>query len=192
MLDIIAFSAPGADTGRFPQLFAETARGHGLVLRRLKTVCAAQELTGEDLSQYNVLIVASPRLLETAELLLAELLQTREALPEVFMIKNGAEYLPVRLSEIFFFEAKAKKMALKTKSQEITFYATFEQVTEQLPAWFMRVHKGFIVNTRKIKSANFSELALTMTDGSAIPISRRNKADVRAMLEQFQKAGDET
>jgi DNA-binding LytR/AlgR family response regulator len=99
-----------------------------------------------------------------------------------FAIKKGAQDVFVNADDIYFFEAKAKKIALKTISQEITFYSNFDSVLEQLSESFIRCHKGFVVNLVHIKSADWRDMLLHLADGSAIPVSRGHKQAVAEAL----------
>jgi DNA-binding LytR/AlgR family response regulator len=99
-----------------------------------------------------------------------------------FMIKNGSEQVFIDIEDIYFLEARAGKMVLKTHAQEISFYATFEAVMTQLPDWFIRCDRGIVVNTRYVKNASWSDMLLYLKDGSQIPVSRRNKKAVAEKL----------
>ena len=100
----------------------------------------------------------------------------------LFSIKSGGEYFSVDTGDILFFEAQGKKIAVKTKGQEISFYSNFDAVLEQLPNWFVRCHKGYVVNLKQATGANFTDMTLTLRDRSIIPVSRTYKDDVRALL----------
>lgn len=100
----------------------------------------------------------------------------------VFSIKSGGEYFSVDTGDILFFEAQGKKIAVKTKGQEISFYSNFDAVLEQLPDWFIRCHKGYVINIKQVAQASFTEMTLTLRDQSTIPISRTYRDDVRALL----------
>ncbi|MDR1605184.1 MAG: LytTR family transcriptional regulator [Gracilibacteraceae bacterium] len=104
----------------------------------------------------------------------------------VFPVKNGAETKLFRASDIFFFEAQGRKIALRTKAQEILFYSNFDQLLRQLPDWFLRCHRGYIVNIKKIDGVNFADNVITMTEGSAVPISRTYRDSVRERLEELK------
>jgi DNA-binding LytR/AlgR family response regulator len=110
-----------------------------------------------------------------------KLMERREQ--QRFTIKSGGEYFTVNTGEILFFEAQGKKIAIKTRGQEILFYSNFEAILEQLPDCFMRCHKGYVVNTRMIAQASFTEMALTLRDQSVIPISRTHRDEIRQLLE---------
>jgi|LSQX01.3.fsa_nt_gb DNA-binding LytR/AlgR family response regulator len=100
----------------------------------------------------------------------------------VFTIKSGGEYYPVNIGDISFFEAVGKKIALNTSGQEISFYSNFDSVLEQLPDWFVRCHKGYVVNIRHIEHVSFTNMLLTLKDKCMIPISRTYRDNIRACL----------
>jgi len=100
-----------------------------------------------------------------------------------FTIKSGSEYFSVNTGDISFFEAQGKKIAIKTKGQEILFYSNFETILEQLPDWFIRCHKGYVVNTKLITQANFTEMMLKLKDQSYIPISRTYRNEIRSVID---------
>ena len=104
----------------------------------------------------------------------------------VFPVKSGAETRLLRTCDIYFFEAQGRKVALRTKAQEISFYSSFEQLTNQLPEWFMRCHRGYIVNTKKMKAVNFAESNILLSDGSSVPFSRSYRDAAKAALDKLQ------
>lgn len=101
----------------------------------------------------------------------------------IFTVKIGGEYFSINTGEISFFEAQGKKIAVKTRGQEILFYSSFGTILEQLPHWFVRCHKGFVINTKQIIQTSFTEMRLMLKDESIIPISRTYKDEIRTMLE---------
>lgn len=105
----------------------------------------------------------------------------------IFTVKNGGEYFSINTGEISFFEAQGKKIAVKTRGQEILFYSSFRTILEQLPDWFARCHKGFVVNTKQIIQTSFTEMTLMLKDESVIPISRTYKDEIRIMLEARER-----
>jgi len=108
----------------------------------------------------------------------AEFLRVQQGKQQKFVVKSGAENMYVNVDDIYFFEARAKKMAIKTFTQEISFYSSFDSVFEQLSEGFIRCHKGFAVNLRHIKGVNWRDMELAMVDGSFIPVSRSYKQTV--------------
>ena len=124
------------------------------------------------------------RLYQTIKEIYAEYTRVSERGEQpVYTVKSGGEFFNVSTGDISFFEAQGKKIAIKTMGQEILFYSNFETVMGQLPDWFIRCHKGYVVNTRLITRASFTDMTLTLKDRSVIPISRTYRDEVRALLE---------
>lgn len=103
---------------------------------------------------------------------------------QVFAVKTGGEVFYVETQRIYFFEARSKKIALKTDVQEILFYSSFDKLLSQLPGQFVRCHKGFLVNTALIQAVRWPEMELTMRDGSVLPISRTGRQVLQQALAQ--------
>jgi DNA-binding LytR/AlgR family response regulator len=112
----------------------------------------------------------------------AEFVRLHQSNQQRFVVKSGAEKIFVNIEDICFFEARAKKIVIKTLSQEISFYSNFEAVLEQVSEGFIRCHKGFVVNLRYIKGVNWRDMMLTMSDGSFLPVSRSYKQAVVDVL----------
>ena len=100
----------------------------------------------------------------------------------VFPIKSGSETRLLRTCDIFLFEAQGRKVALRTKAQEISFYSSFESLMEQLPDSFLRCHRGYIVNIKKIQNVSFPESLVRLSDGSEVPFSRSYRESVRTAI----------
>jgi len=103
----------------------------------------------------------------------------------VFPVKSGAETRLFRTCDIYLFEAQGRKVALRTKAQEISFYSSFEQLKSQLPEHFLRCHRGYIVNTKKVRNVSFAESTISLSDGSDVPFSRTYRDEVRAALDKL-------
>jgi DNA-binding LytR/AlgR family response regulator len=97
-----------------------------------------------------------------------------------FTVNAGAEFIRVKTRRILFLESRAKLMVIHTSGQELEFYANFNTCMSRLPQHFARCHKSFVVNLRKVRSANFSGNTLTLLDNSIIPVSRTYREDIRA------------
>ena len=95
--------------------------------------------------------------------------------------KEGKTILPYH--EIFYLEAREKKIFLRTLNSEYGFYSTIEQLEEELPEEFVRCHRSFIVNTAKIQKIMLSQNLIELVHGFFVPLSRSYKP----MLKQFGK-----
>ncbi len=91
--------------------------------------------------------------------------------------QDGRERVDCR--DILYFEARAKKIYACTASREYGFYDTLDQLESRLPDYFLRVHRGFIVNVNYIARVVLSEGFLHLEDGITIPLSRSYRQIVK-------------
>ena len=107
----------------------------------------------------------------------------------VFTVKTGGETFYIETGRICFFEARSKRIALKTDVQEILFYSSFEKLQQQLPGHFARCHKGFLINTRQVREVRWSDMEVVMRDASHIPISRTGRQVLRQAMDRLLEKG---
>lgn len=91
----------------------------------------------------------------------------------VIETREGKTYVP--FSKIYYFEAREKKIYLRLKKQELTFYDTLEHLAERLPASFVRCHRSFIVSRSRIRRVMLSKNLIVLEQGMEIPLSRSYK-----------------
>ena len=91
----------------------------------------------------------------------------------VFESKNGKQLIPY--SSISCFEARNKKVYAVCENNEYSFYGTIDALEEQLPTYFIRCHRGFIVNKNKISRVLKSQNILILLNDEEIPLSRSYK-----------------
>ena len=106
---------------------------------------------------------------------------------EVFTVKSGSEYRKIPLRNIVFFQSQEKKIVLATDKQEIEFYSSLSAIIGQVPDYFARCYKSFIVNTRFIAAVDVSLMEITLSNGFRVPLSRQYKGDFR----KFVQGGDQ-
>ena len=73
----------------------------------------------------------------------------------VIETREGRTYVP--LVQIYYFEAREKRIYVRLKKQELAFYETVEHLTERLPDYFVRCHRSFIVNRQRIRRVMLSK-----------------------------------
>jgi hypothetical protein len=100
----------------------------------------------------------------------------------VFQCKIKGEHLAVDTDDILFFEAQGKMIALKSPGQEVKFYSNFEGILRQLPRWFVRCHKGYVVNLRQVASVSYTAMEIHLLDQSVLPVSRSYRDHLRGAM----------
>jgi len=89
-----------------------------------------------------------------------------------FSFKISDTVYQVPYSKITYFESSSKKILMRTAAQEYEFYESLNEIISSAPDYFVRVHRGFCVNVRKIDSLDIANKTITMQDGSIVPFSR--------------------
>jgi len=91
----------------------------------------------------------------------------------VIETKEGNLHIPYE--QIYFFEAREKKIFVCTGKEEYGFYYTIDKLEEELPEQFVRCHRGFIVNKYKIRKVVLSQNVVYLMDNLDVPLSRSYK-----------------
>lgn len=93
----------------------------------------------------------------------------------VYVIESKEGNLHIPYEQIYFFEAREKKIYVCTGKEEYGFYHTIDKLSEELPEQFIRCHRGFIVNKYKIRKVALSQNMIYLTDDFDVPLSRSYK-----------------
>ena len=99
--------------------------------------------------------------------------------PESFVIetREGKQYIP--LNQIYYIEAREKKIFIRTKQEEYGFYDTIENMEKKLPENFLRCHRSYIVNMSKVTAVKVSQSLIEVQDDLQVPLSRSYKKTVK-------------
>jgi DNA-binding LytR/AlgR family response regulator len=97
----------------------------------------------------------------------------------VIETKEGMTHVPY--DQIYFFEAREKKVYACIGKEAYGFYGTIDKLMEELPSNFIRCHRGFIVNKGKIDKVVLSQSIIYLEDGFDVPLSRSYKATFKGM-----------
>lgn len=101
---------------------------------------------------------------------------------EVFVFSTREGTIRVPYAQILYFEARNKKIVLCTERTETEFYTTLESLVQKMPDYFLRCHKGFIVNKYFVDRMELGRNSLYLTGGFQIPVSRSYKGSVKEAL----------
>ena len=91
--------------------------------------------------------------------------------------KSGKTHIPFR--DIYYFEAREKKVFVRTYNEEYGFYDTLEKLESRMPEGFARCHRSFVVNTGKIRKIMLSKNCIELADGFEVPLSRNYKQEFK-------------
>jgi len=140
-----------------------------LILYILVLVKVALEI-GKKLMQKDMLI----KKLESKQL---EPIETAQKLT----VRYNRENHTINTDDIIFIESLSDYIKIVTQEDEIVTKERISKIIDRLPKHFIRTHRSFIVNTKKIKSFNREFITLK---NHQIPISRTYKTSVLGFLEK--------
>lgn len=103
---------------------------------------------------------------------LVEVSNQNEVDDDYFEFKLREEVQRIRYRDILFFEARDKKIYLRTAFEEFSFYTTIEKLGNSLPDCFQKCHRSFIININKIIKISLAENIVCLEDEIAVPLSR--------------------
>jgi len=92
-----------------------------------------------------------------------------------YIIESKEGKLAIPYNDIYYFEAREKKIFIRTQNDEYGFYETIENLEDTIPDTFMRCHRSFIVNSSKIRKIMLSQNIMELSDGFDVPLSRSYK-----------------
>ena len=99
-----------------------------------------------------------------------------------FTVKTSDGKIAVPYEKITLFEASNKKVYLRVGKEEYEFYGSIENITQMVPDYFVRCHRSFLINIRKVTKLSLTEGVIEMTMNTSVPLSRSYK---KAVKEKF-------
>ncbi len=101
-------------------------------------------------------------------------------------VNTGSRITIAPLDEILYFTRERMNIRMFMQdASSLVWRESFEHLMERLPAeQFVLCHRSYVVNLKKIKSLDWDTNQITMQDRTAVPISRRRAAALRAALKQ--------
>ena len=78
-----------------------------------------------------------------------------------------------------------KKIRAVTRTGQEAFYGKLKKIAEDLPPDFMMIHQSYIINRRYVREYAYD--AVTMLDGTVLPISKPYRKEIRSKIRQSQR-----
>jgi DNA-binding LytR/AlgR family response regulator len=101
---------------------------------------------------------------------------------DVFILKTEGVTRRILFKDILFFEAVSKKIVLHTTGQEICYYDSIDKLSDSLPSYFVRCHRSYIANVRKIDEMSGKDMELSLIGGYRVPYSRSRRDAVKQAI----------
>ncbi len=100
--------------------------------------------------------------------------------PRYVFVISEKKNIKICLDEIEYVESKRDYILIKTSNKEVLTHQTITYMNEHLPdECFLRVHRSFIINLKKLDSWNSHEVEIS---GETIPIGRTYKREALDVL----------
>lgn len=113
-------------------------------------------------------------------------LKREEPEEDVFQFRIRSKEYYVECSQILMFEALSKKIVLYTAVQEYEFYDSFGHILESLPEYFIRSHKSFIINLKKVRQVDYKNLEIFLEEDLTADLSRAAKTEFSEKLSRYK------
>lgn len=99
---------------------------------------------------------------------------------EILTIDGEESIVNIKFKDILFIETTpaSHKLRIHEKNRQIEFYGTLVELEKKLNEDFIRCHKGFIVNMKRIISVDKRDRIAKMDNGERCPISFRYLSQV--------------
>ncbi|MBO6523190.1 MAG: response regulator transcription factor [Balneolaceae bacterium] len=95
-------------------------------------------------------------------------------------VPSDKKNVKICLDEILYIESKRDYILIKTENKQVSTYQTITYMEDRLPGdQFLRVHRSFIINLKKIESWSKNEVELSE---ATIPIGRTYKREALKRL----------
>ena len=115
---------------------------------------------------------------------LSKALQNLEkAKREVLPVQADGVVKMVPTTGIEYIESKLRKVHIHAEGCVMQMYATLSDIEAQLPSYFARCHKSFLVNMNHI--AEMKAGSLTMRSGEVVPVSQGRRKEVKERFAKF-------
>ena len=110
--------------------------------------------------------------------------QQDETDQDVMLIHTREGDYRIPYAQIYYVEARQKKLYVRTKTEEFGFYSSMEDVKREFPEVFVQCHRSYVVNLKRIWRLDLPNQQVVMEDGISIPVARSYK---KIMREQWMK-----
>ena len=120
-----------------------------------------------------------PQAVKTVKEFIASYLDSRkEDTEDQFVIETKEGIQKVPYHKICYFEARMKKLYVRTDNEELAFYDTLDCLGDGLSKSFVRCHRGYIVNGSRISRIITGQNEIVLDNDMIVPISRSYKTAV--------------
>lgn len=104
---------------------------------------------------------------------------------QTFQVRSRQKIQYIPYPEIYYFESRDKRVYLRTRYNEIVFQNTMGQLEKELPNFFLRCHRSYIVNVAHILEVEPASGLLWLDAQICVPLSRGYRSSVLEEINAF-------
>lgn len=101
-----------------------------------------------------------------------------------FLVETTEGKIILPYKDIYYFEARNKKIYVRTADREYGIYSTLEKLQTGLPDYFLPCHRSYVINTRHMVSVQFADNLIYMDHDIVLPLSRTYRKQIRELVNE--------
>lgn len=101
---------------------------------------------------------------------------------EEYVISSKGSVTKIPYRKIDYIEAREKKVFFRVGDNEYSEYTTLDRILEKLPENFVRCHRSYVINMKRITSVKNAENIVVMDNGMTVPMSRGCKKTIMGSI----------
>lgn len=106
----------------------------------------------------------------------------KEEMEDVFIMEEKSQEKRIPFQKIAYFEARNKKVYVKVENQEYGFYDTIINLEGRLPSYFVRCHRSYLVNIKKVKGVYVKKGEVELEHNIILPLSRTYRKSMKELV----------
>ena len=105
----------------------------------------------------------------------------------VYEVKDSRSKRVLKYRDIIFIHSIDNYVEIVTRNERLTCRITMEEIEENMPlSYFVRIHRGYIVNFQFVRDIDGSKLWLTEGEKASLPISRSRRKNIAGMRKSIE------
>jgi DNA-binding LytR/AlgR family response regulator len=113
---------------------------------------------------------------------LSESYQKPDIRDHFIFVKDGTKLVRINFNDLLFIKSEGNYASFVQEHSQTMSLMSMKDLETKLPTEFIRIHRSYIVNTKKIEIINQDEIQLK---DKKIPIGEKYKADLLKHIKEF-------
>lgn len=106
----------------------------------------------------------------------------KEEMADVFIMEERSQEKRIPFQKIAYFEARNKKIYAIVENQEYGFYDTILNLEGRLPSYFVRCHRSYLVNSKKVRGVYVKKGEVELEHNIILPLSRTYRKSMKELV----------